>query len=237
MAISRAMTAGGRKGVMNTLGPNLRRRVRAATAAMVVMGSGTGMGEERRSENQTESMAVRSHRSMKRQRNSRPSGPAGQTPGITPMRYLMSMAATVARAPSPRGYAGRVDAGALDDRFGVRGLLRFERGEGGLTRAVATTGSATAEVYLHGAHVTRFQPAGSPPVLFISPRSAYTAGRAIRGGVPVIFPWFGPHPSDPRAPDHGLVRTREWSVHSVEAGQAALSIALALEASDATRAV
>jgi D-hexose-6-phosphate mutarotase len=130
-----------------------------------------------------------------------------------------------------------VEPAALDDRFGIPGVLRFERGEGGLTRAVATTGAATAEVYLHGAQVTGFEPVGSPPVLFISPHSAYTAGRAIRGGVPVIFPWFGPHPSDPRAPDHGLVRTREWSVDSVEANGGLLTIALALEASDATLAV
>jgi glucose-6-phosphate 1-epimerase len=132
-----------------------------------------------------------------------------------------------------------VEPGVLDDRFGIPGILRFERGEGGLTRAVATTRAATVEVYLHGAQVTRFQPAGagSTPVLFLSPRSAYTAGRAIRGGVPVIFPWFGPHPTDPRAPDHGLVRTREWSVQSVEVSGAVLAIAFALDASDATLAV
>ncbi len=91
MAISRARTTGERKGAISTLGPNLSRRVRAATAAMVVMGSGTGIGEESRSENHTESMPLRSHRSMKRQRKSRPEGPPGHGPGITPMRYLMSM--------------------------------------------------------------------------------------------------------------------------------------------------
>jgi glucose-6-phosphate 1-epimerase len=101
---------------------------------------------------------------------------------------------------------------------------------------VVTTALASAEVYLHGAHVTRFQPASSAPVLFLSPGSAFAAGRAIRGGVPVIFPWFGPNPDDPRAPDHGFARTLEWSVDAVEANGGALSMAFTLQPSDATRA-
>jgi hypothetical protein len=59
---------GDRKGVMSTLGPNLSRVVRAATAAIEVIGSGTGIGEDRRSENQTESIALFSHTSTKRQK-------------------------------------------------------------------------------------------------------------------------------------------------------------------------
>src|SRR5438552_3350610 len=58
MAISRAASTGVRNGVMNTLGPNLSRVVRAATAAMAVIGSGTGTGEDRRSENHTESITL-----------------------------------------------------------------------------------------------------------------------------------------------------------------------------------
>lgn len=131
---------------------------------------------------------------------------------------------------------GPVQPASLEERFGIPGMVRFEPGEGGLTRAVVTTARATVHVYLHGAHVTHFQPAGSAPVLFTSPRSAFAAGRAIRGGVPVIFPWFGPNPDDPRAPDHGFARTGEWSVESVQAQGQAVSIALALTASDATRA-
>src|SRR6185436_13211029 len=89
MAISRAASTGVRNGVMNTLGPNLSRVVRAATAAMAVMGSGTGRGEDRRSENHTESISLFSQRSTKRQKKSRPSD--GHGPGMTPMRYLICM--------------------------------------------------------------------------------------------------------------------------------------------------
>jgi hypothetical protein len=73
----------------------LSRSVRAATAAIVVIGSRTGVGEESRSENQTESIAVRSHTSMSFQKKSSPSAgePAGHGPGMMPIRYLICMAA------------------------------------------------------------------------------------------------------------------------------------------------
>lgn len=129
-----------------------------------------------------------------------------------------------------------MEPASLDERFGIRGVVRFEPGEGGLTRAVMTASGATAHVYLHGAHITHFQPVSSPPVLFTSPRSAFVAGRAIRGGVPVIFPWFGPNPEDPRAPDHGFARTLEWAVESVEARDESVTIGFVLEPSDATLA-
>jgi hypothetical protein len=90
MASSRAATTGDRNGVMSTLGPNLSRVVRAAMAAIAVMGSGTGTGEESRSENHTESIALFSHVSTNRQKKSAlPSTPAGHGPGITPIRYLI----------------------------------------------------------------------------------------------------------------------------------------------------
>jgi D-hexose-6-phosphate mutarotase len=130
-----------------------------------------------------------------------------------------------------------VDPASLETRFGVGGLVRFEPGQGGLPRAVATVAGTTAHAYLHGGHVTHFQPASSGPVLFTSPRSAYTAGRAIRGGVPVIFPWFGPHPDDPRRPDHGFARTAEWMLESVEATTASVALELALEPDESTRAL
>jgi glucose-6-phosphate 1-epimerase len=88
-----------------------------------------------------------------------------------------------------------------------------------LPRLVLTTGGAEAHVYLHGAHVSHFKPAGKPPMLFTSARSNYQPGKPIRGGVPVIFPWFGPRQNDPNAPMHGLVRTREWQVESIRSNQ------------------
>jgi glucose-6-phosphate 1-epimerase len=129
-----------------------------------------------------------------------------------------------------------VQTARLDERFGIPGALRFERGQGGLPRAVASAAGAVAHVYLHGAHVTHFQPPAGLPVLFTSPRSAFAPGRAIRGGVPVIFPWFGPHPHDPGAPEHGFARVLDWEVESAAAEGDSVAITFALAASEATRA-
>lgn len=101
-------------------------------------------------------------------------------------------------------------------RFETTGLTRFAVGEGGLARLEITTRLATAHLYLHGAHVTHFQPVGSGPLIFLSTASKFTPEKAIRGGVPVIFPWFGPHATDPTLPMHGFARTAEWEVESVE---------------------
>lgn len=93
---------------------------------------------------------------------------------------------------------------------------RFEAGPGGLIRAGISNPCADAAIYLHGAHVAEYRPAGQPPLLFMSDRSLFEAGKPIRGGVPVIFPWFGPHATDSGAPMHGLVRSMSWRMESAE---------------------
>ena len=83
-------------------------------------------------------------------------------------------------------------------------------GIGGLARVVVTTASAHAEIYLQGAHVTAWAPTGETPVIWTSAHSTFAPGVPIRGGVPVCFPWFGPHPSGD-GPLHGLVRDQPWT--------------------------
>ncbi len=123
---------------------------------------------------------------------------------------------------------------ALDERFAIPGLARFEAGAGGLTRLSISTRHADAHIYLHGAHVTHHRPAGQPSLLFLSERSRFAPGAAIRGGVPIVFPWFGPRAG---VPDHGFARISEWAVQSVERAGDGVAVALALEASPATRAL
>ena len=100
----------------------------------------------------------------------------------------------------------------LRSQHAIPGAVDVQPGNGGLTKLVATTPHATAEVYLHGAHVTHYQPTGQPPVLFLSKQSRFESGKAIRGGVPICFPWFGPLEGHPAAPAHGFVRTAEWTL-------------------------
>lgn len=100
----------------------------------------------------------------------------------------------------------------------------------GLPRLILTTQYAEAEVYLHGAHVARFRPRGaSHDLLWMSRESWFEPGKPIRGGVPVIFPWFGPHPTRPDLPAHGFARTRPWSLVSAsdDGDRAAVTFSLA----------
>jgi glucose-6-phosphate 1-epimerase len=75
---------------------------------------------------------------------------------------------------------------------------------------------STLEVASQGAQVTDWTIPATPPVLFVSPKSAFLPKRAIRGGVPLVFPWFGPRPGDPAAAQHGFARIRDWTVQSAE---------------------
>jgi len=103
---------------------------------------------------------------------------------------------------------------AKSHRFDIPGVLHFEQGPGELTRAVISTPEADADIYLQGAHVAHWTPRGQRPVLFVSPKSVFAPGKAIRGGVPVIFPWFGPRSDGKPGPSHGFVRTLDWTVEN-----------------------
>lgn len=104
---------------------------------------------------------------------------------------------------------------ALNEQFSIPGITRIVRGHGDLPKILIETRSAKAEIYLHGAQVTSWKPAGADEVLFLSEKSYWEAGRAIRGGIPVCFPWFRGKADNPHAPSHGFVRTKEWQVESI----------------------
>lgn len=123
----------------------------------------------------------------------------------------------------------------LQDRYGIPDVLRFETGPNGLIRAVVVTPQAKAQIYLHGAHVTHFQPRGERPVLFMSGHSRFEPGKPIRGGVPVVFPWFGPRAGDPSAPMHGFARQAEWRMESAtQAADGSVTLGLRLDVAGAT---
>ncbi|HSD67042.1 MAG TPA: D-hexose-6-phosphate mutarotase [Vicinamibacteria bacterium] len=92
---------------------------------------------------------------------------------------------------------------------------RLEKGLGGLDRLVLHATEGEALVYLQGAHVAHFEPKGGRPVLWMSAASRFEAGKPLRGGVPVCFPWFGPKAGSPEAPLHGFARILPWAVGAV----------------------
>lgn len=116
--------------------------------------------------------------------------------------------------------------------------VRLDKGLGGQDCLFIDTPLCQAQIYLLGACVTDFQPRGGEPVLWVSPKSAYQPGKAIRGGIPICWPWFGPKADDAKAPQHGFVRTRLFTLDKVTAGaDGAVTAQLSFRPSDETRAL
>ncbi len=129
-----------------------------------------------------------------------------------------------------------MDLLTLRNRFRLPDLLTFEEA-GGLTRAQIHMPQATATLYLQGAHLTAWQPAAAEPVLFLSRQSDFAPGKPIRGGIPIVFPWFandskkdriqdgsGGHPG----PSHGFARIQEWELTAAQLTGEAMHLTLAL---------
>ena len=127
---------------------------------------------------------------------------------------------------------------ALNRRFARSGLAEIVAGRGGLPLLRITSPMGSAEIYLYGAHVTSWRPAGAEEVLFVSEKSEWAPGKAIRGGIPICFPWFGPKADDPAAPKHGFARLREWRLDSLTPwDDGGVTLVCVLESDDATRAL
>ena len=75
----------------------------------------------------------------------------------------------------------------------------------------------SGKVALHGAHVMSWCPESAEEVLYLSPDAVYREGKAVRGGIPLCWPWFNAHPSAPDLPSHGLVRNQFWELESTDA--------------------
>ena len=128
-------------------------------------------------------------------------------------------------------------AAELNTQFAIAPALTFEDTPGGLVRAVISTPEADADIYLQGAHVAHWTPRGQKPVLFVSSKSLYAPGKAIRGGVPIIFPWFGNREGGKPGPAHGFARAMLWTVAgSRQYADGKVEITLALNPNDATGA-
>ena len=98
-----------------------------------------------------------------------------------------------------------------------------------LQRLTIATPAASGAIYLHGAQVTAWQPAGHLPVIWLSRCSHWDPAKPIRGGVPICFPWFGPNAADPQAPMHGFARTARWNLESAttdSSGTAVVTLSL-----------
>lgn len=83
-----------------------------------------------------------------------------------------------------------------------------------LATTTIRSGGAEAVIAHHGAHVLSFVPEGGQDLLWVSEQAIFKPGKAIRGGIPVCWPWFADHPTDSNMPAHGVARTSMWDLES-----------------------
>ena len=102
----------------------------------------------------------------------------------------------------------------LNELFGRDNQIQFEEGPGESPIARLRFADQEATISLYGGHVLSYSVKEEAPILWVSEQAIYRDGKAIRGGIPVIWPWFGAHPDDASKPSHGFARTSDWEVKS-----------------------
>ncbi len=122
-----------------------------------------------------------------------------------------------------------LSAADLDARWGRAGSVTFTERFGGPV-AVLTAAGGTAVVALQGAQVLSWIPDGHAEALWLSPTAKLGTGKAVRGGIPICWPWFGPHQNDASKPAHGFVRAAPWQVIASAASADRACIVLAFDA-------
>ncbi len=124
----------------------------------------------------------------------------------------------------------------LNSEFKISERLLFREMEKNLTCIVISNPYAEALISLYGGQIVSFKPKNEVDLLYMSPLSNFKIGKAIRGGIPICFPWFGPHPTDQSKPQHGFGRLMTWEVvQALELQSGETEITLKLGASDETK--
>ncbi len=97
------------------------------------------------------------------------------------------------------------------NHFEIPGSVSLQTGKSALPVIRVESAFSTAEIYPHGAHVTHFKRKNEEPLLFMSEASEFEVGKPIRGGVPIVFPWFGGRDG---MPAHGFARLAVWDLRA-----------------------
>lgn len=128
-----------------------------------------------------------------------------------------------------------MDIASLNKKFGIGNELGFKEIAAGIAAIEVDTALTTASISLMGGQVLTWHPKSQhEPVLWVSKLAQYVPGKAIRGGVPICWPWFGAHPSDNHIPGHGFARVVPWEVASTNIDvSGVVEVELTLAESDA----
>ncbi|UOG91593.1 MAG: D-hexose-6-phosphate mutarotase [Candidatus Thiothrix sulfatifontis] len=111
-------------------------------------------------------------------------------------------------------------------------------GNGGLPMINVSNDHADAVISVYAGQVLSFTPKGAADVLFVSDKAYYAEGKAIKGGVPICWPWFGADPEGKSRPAHGFMRNRMWSEWETrENADGSTTVILGVESSPETLAI
>lgn len=110
-----------------------------------------------------------------------------------------------------------MDIAQANDELGIPGVLAICEGNGGLPLLSIENAYASASISVHGGQVLSYCPVNTEQdLLFVSQQAYFQPDKAIKGGIPVCWPWFGPDPEHRGRPDHGFVRDRGWQLLATE---------------------
>ncbi|KAA6184308.1 D-hexose-6-phosphate mutarotase [Thiohalocapsa marina] len=132
-----------------------------------------------------------------------------------------------------------MDIDQANEEFGIPGSVQICAGRGDLPLIIVDNAFARAEISAYAGQVLSYCPEDAEAdLLFVSREARFQRGQAIKGGIPVCWPWFGPDPEVLGRPDHGFVRTRQWTLLLTEVmADGAVRIRLGITDDAASRAL
>lgn len=92
-----------------------------------------------------------------------------------------------------------------------------------------------AVIARQGAQVLHYQQKQKPPLLWLSKANQFQSAKAIRGGIPLCFPWFGKHPTQADLPSHGFARQMDWHLQQASENAQGHHLTFVLRDNAATR--
>lgn len=127
----------------------------------------------------------------------------------------------------------------LNQQFAIANTVKFIEGQGGLPFIQVQTDKAQALISVYAGQVLSFKPINQDAdLMFLSTKAYYQAGKAIKGGAPICWPWFGADPEGKGRPAHGFVRNRMWEVIETHLGpEGEVAVTLGLNDTPETQAI
>jgi glucose-6-phosphate 1-epimerase len=123
--------------------------------------------------------------------------------------------------------------------YEIENELQFVDIEHGFTYIEINNAKAHATICTYSGQVLSYRPKSQKDdLLFVSDKAYYEDGKAIKGGIPVCWPWFGADPEDSGRPAHGFVRNRQWEVTGSESlANGSTKVVMGIVDSDETREI